>query len=111
MQSSRDRGLLQPVGPTNIAETQSAASGVASAPAVSGTAAVSGAAGSATASASGANSRGVASGPAPEAARSSTVRFAKALEEADQEAHKFIRLDDETVSTLWGSERVSVVTE
>eukprot|EP00971_Amphidinium_carterae_P088820 1757667-Amphidinium_carterae.1 len=47
----------------------------------------------------------------PEAARSSTVRFAEALEEADQEAHKFIRLDDEIVSTLWGSERISVVGE
>eukprot|EP00971_Amphidinium_carterae_P006537 128866-Amphidinium_carterae.1 len=88
-----------------FAETQSAICGTASATAVSGTA------GSATASASGADGSGVASGPAPEAVRSSTIRVAEMLEEADQEAHKFMRLDDETVSTLYRSERISIVGE
>eukprot|EP00971_Amphidinium_carterae_P201082 3990341-Amphidinium_carterae.5 len=102
VQMSRDRGLLdQP----RVAETLSAASEVA------GASAVSGAARNEQATASGAVGSGVATGPAQDTARSSTVRMAETLADEDQEAHKFIRLDDETVSKLWGSERLSKVAE
>eukprot|EP00971_Amphidinium_carterae_P025540 503838-Amphidinium_carterae.2 len=39
------------------------------------------------------------------------MRVTETLAEAGQEAHKFIRLDDESVSTLWGSESISLVGE
>eukprot|EP00971_Amphidinium_carterae_P067168 1329591-Amphidinium_carterae.1 len=44
--------------------------------------------------------------------RSSTTRGAEDLEEADQEAHKFIRVDDsEEIATLYGIERITLVGE
>eukprot|EP00971_Amphidinium_carterae_P100447 1986730-Amphidinium_carterae.1 len=44
--------------------------------------------------------------------RSSNTRVADDLEEADQEAHKFIRVDDgEEIATLYGIDRISVVGE
>eukprot|EP00971_Amphidinium_carterae_P176304 3495095-Amphidinium_carterae.1 len=112
VQVSRDQGLLQPVGQTTSAEGQTVARGATSASAVSGIAAVSGLPDQGSGTASG-SVPGAARGLAPETTRSSTTRTAEELEEDDQEAHKFIRLEDEeeTVATLWGSERISIVGE
>eukprot|EP00971_Amphidinium_carterae_P095019 1880067-Amphidinium_carterae.2 len=99
--------------------------------AVSGTAAsaASGAAATTTEPASGAakavsgtasgqpnySSAGTASGSVPGVtkARDSTIRRAERLAEEDPEAHKFVRLadEDEAISTLWGSTKLSKVGE
>eukprot|EP00971_Amphidinium_carterae_P285430 5666810-Amphidinium_carterae.2 len=58
--------------------------------------------------------QGVTSGSTPVSARDSTIRKAETLAEEDQEAHKFVKLNDdeeETNATLWGSERISKVGE
>eukprot|EP00971_Amphidinium_carterae_P173428 3437877-Amphidinium_carterae.2 len=51
---------------------------------------------------------GVTSGSTPEAVRDSTIRR-RMVDEEDQAARKFVRLADEeeTISTLWGRERLS----
>eukprot|EP00971_Amphidinium_carterae_P149924 2972312-Amphidinium_carterae.1 len=64
------------------------------------------------ASAGAADSIGTASGPAPAMERSNNTRVAKELDEDDQAAHKFIRLDDtQEIAILRGIERISVVGE
>eukprot|EP00971_Amphidinium_carterae_P011602 228336-Amphidinium_carterae.1 len=64
------------------------------------------------ASAGTADSSGAASGPAPVVGRGSNTRVAEELDEDDQAAHKFIRVDDsEEIATLYGVERISVVGE
>eukprot|EP00971_Amphidinium_carterae_P253646 5035649-Amphidinium_carterae.1 len=117
VQVSRDRGLLQPVGQTTDAVRQTAEAGrssstVAGASAVSGTAGMASAIGADSGGTTSGSVPGAASGPAPETERSSTTRGAEDLDEEDQEAHKFIKLDDvEEIATLYGTERISVVGE
>eukprot|EP00971_Amphidinium_carterae_P024649 486000-Amphidinium_carterae.1 len=130
VQLAQDRGLL----PDPTVETPSAASGVAGTAAASGAAAASTSTASGAARAvSGTESElldtvasgttsgsvpgttsgsvpGVTSGSTPKSTRDSTIRRAERLEEEDQAAHKFVNLNDDeegTISTLWGSERLS----